>query len=138
MSYIDCHARNDGVISPSLAELQTSCPPSLAEGARGWVSLDSTSKTSLHDSKADSSKADIAKAKSSVVSFANADSNNANFASAKSTHPLTPSAREGEQKKKSSAKGGGGGKAKSSAKESGTKRKIHLALREGVWGWVFL
>ncbi|MGX2973453.1 hypothetical protein, partial [Helicobacter sp. T3_23-1059] len=38
--------------STSIAELQTSCPPSLAEGARGWVSLDSTSKISLHNSKA--------------------------------------------------------------------------------------
>ncbi|MGX3044754.1 hypothetical protein [Helicobacter sp. T3_23-1056] len=52
---IDCHAnanafaRNDGNanslngrISPSIADLRTSCPPSLAEGARGWVYLDST------------------------------------------------------------------------------------------------
>ncbi|MGX2971714.1 hypothetical protein [Helicobacter sp. T3_23-1059] len=30
---------------PSIAEDFASCPPSLAEGARGWVSLDSTSKT---------------------------------------------------------------------------------------------
>ena len=48
----------------------------------------------LHDSKADSSKADIVKEKSSVASLAKAKSNNANFASAKSTHPQTPSARE--------------------------------------------
>ncbi|MGX2971975.1 hypothetical protein, partial [Helicobacter sp. T3_23-1059] len=80
----------------SFAELQTSCPPSLAEGARGWVSLDSTSKISLHNLKADSSKADIAKEKS----------NNAIFASAKSTHPQTPSAREGASFWASSARDG--------------------------------
>ncbi|MGX3045355.1 hypothetical protein [Helicobacter sp. T3_23-1056] len=57
---IDCHefasanSRNDGIVSPSIADLHTSCPPSLAEGARGWVSLDSTAdiidKIDCHDS----------------------------------------------------------------------------------------
>ncbi|MGX2971592.1 hypothetical protein [Helicobacter sp. T3_23-1059] len=89
--------------SNSIADLQTSCPPSLAEGARGWVSLEvSKSPASLKNATLslralqrnawqsttknaanDSSKADIAKA----------DSNNAK--SCNNTHPQTPSAREG-------------------------------------------
>ncbi|MGX2970778.1 hypothetical protein [Helicobacter sp. T3_23-1059] len=114
------NARNDGIISTSIAELQTSYSPSLAEGARGWVSLDSTAvivsndkknpslralqrnawqsttKNATNDSSvADFAKADIANTDSSVTSLAKAKSNNANFASAKSTHPQTPSAREG-------------------------------------------
>ena len=81
---IDCHdstlraeSRNDGVISPSLAE-----------GARGWVSLEvSKSPASLKSQNLQSKE----KTDFSVASLANAKSNNANFASAKSTHPLTPS-----------------------------------------------
>ena len=76
-----------GVLSPpSIAEDFASYSPSIAEGARGCVSLDSNSKISLRNSKADSSKADIENAKSSVASIVKA-----NFASTKTTHPLAPS-----------------------------------------------
>ncbi|MGX2972439.1 hypothetical protein [Helicobacter sp. T3_23-1059] len=127
---VDCHefaifnkvanSRNDGSvnssndgnaksrnerISPSIADLQTSCPPSLAEGARGWVSLEvSKSPASLKNAtlslralqrNAWQSTTKNAANDSSKADIANAKSNNANFASAKTTHPQTPSAREG-------------------------------------------
>ncbi|MGX2972936.1 hypothetical protein [Helicobacter sp. T3_23-1059] len=91
-----------GVLSPSPIAENFAFSPSLAEGVRGWVSLEvSKSPASLKSQnlqskeKTDSSKVDIAKAKFSIANLANAKSNNENFASAKSTHPQTPSAREG-------------------------------------------
>ncbi|MGX2972462.1 hypothetical protein [Helicobacter sp. T3_23-1059] len=105
----------------NLAEDFASCPPSLAEGARGWVSLEvSKSPASLKSQnlqskeKTDSSKADIAKEKS----------NNANFASAKSTHPQTPSAREGAFRSVATLSNEGASFWASSAREGVFKAKI--------------
>ena len=71
--------------------------PSIAEGARGWVSLEVSklpaslkSKNLQNQEKADFSKVDIANAKSSIASLANAKSNNANFASANLPTPKPP------------------------------------------------
>ena len=55
-------------------------PPPLRRGTKGVGIFRFYFQDFLHDSKADSSKADIAKEKSSVASLAKAKSNNANFA----------------------------------------------------------
>ena len=122
---IDCHevalatSRNDGSvkscndrISPSIAKSQTSYSPSLAEGARGWVSLDSTAvivgndkensviasksqdlrgNLSYNTKKVDCHALDSAKMQNLIAR----NDGSINSFNDKKTHPQTPSAREG-------------------------------------------